>query len=287
VFELNHLADRLQVTWDGESLVEHRFGRDGARPYLHPLRLPGGPALTLDSPADHVHHQGVWLAWKSVNGVNFWEQPKPGADPEGFGRIVHRGTRDESVAAARAAFVAESDWIDWQGTVQLRDVRETIVHKPGDRCWRLDLHLTLTADARETALDLKRGESGQGGCFYSGLTIRFDNGMTPGRLLDAEGRTDTADIYGQRARWCGFSGTHPEDGEVYGITMVDHPGNPRFPTPWWVRNSENYAVMGPSLCYHEPLALAAGQAVAFRYRLVVHRGPVDPDVIEAAAPEDW
>ena len=197
---------------------------------------------------------------------------------------MHQQIRDESVTAAKASFVAENTWIDWEGTPHLRDVRETAVHKPQDKYWCMDLRLMLTAHARDVTLDLKRGEPGQGGCFYSGLTVRFDNGMTPGKLLDAHGRTEATDIYGQSAPWCGFSGIHPEDGKVYGITIIDHPDNPRYPTPWWVRNSKIYAVMGPSPCYYKSLGLASGNTVDFRYRIVVHRGAVDSGVIDKLTP---
>ena len=80
----------------------------------------------------------------------------------------------------------------------------------------------------DATLDLYRGEPGRGGLFYSGLTIRFDNALTPGKLLDAAGRTEPMDIFGKQSRWCGFAGTHAEDGAVYGGN--DH-RSPFQPTP--------------------------------------------------------
>ena len=43
----------------------------------------------------------------------------------------------------------------------------------------------------EVVLDLRRGDPGGMGRYYSGMAIRFDNIITPGKLLDADGRHRT------------------------------------------------------------------------------------------------
>ena len=173
-------------------------------------------------------------------------------------------------------------WIDWRDVTHLSEVRQTKVHAPQKNYLTIDVAIQFYPADRDVTLDLSRGEPGKGGLFYSGLTIRFDNAMTPGQLLDADGRTENMDIFGNRSQWCGFSGRHGQDGQVYGITIVDHPDNPYSPTPWWVRNAENYALIQPSLCYHEPLELAEDDTLKLRYRVILHKGRVDPDVIEQA-----
>ena len=87
---LESIDDGLGLTWKGQTLLNYHFQTGGQRTYWQPLRLPDSPSLTMNQPEDHVHHQGMWVAWKKVDGVNFWEQPKPGEDPTGFGRIVHQ-----------------------------------------------------------------------------------------------------------------------------------------------------------------------------------------------------
>ena len=148
----------------------------------------------------------------------------------------------------------------------------------------MDVGLRLSARARDVTLDLDRGKPGGGGFFYSGLCIRFDHSLTPGSLLDADGRTAPDAIYGSRSRWCGYACRHGEDGGVYGITVIDHPDNPRHPTTWWVRNRANYALLHPSVCYYEPLQIAEGQSLLLRYRVVLHKGFVSPDLIRDV---DW
>ena len=90
MFSLSQTQHSLTVTWNQQQVLGYHFPEDGNRPFCHPLNLPGAPPLTMNEPGDHVHHQGLWVAWKKVNEVNFWEQPGPGSDPTGFGKIVHQ-----------------------------------------------------------------------------------------------------------------------------------------------------------------------------------------------------
>ena len=90
MFTLSQTQNSLTIAWDGQQVLGYHFPEDGNRPFCHPLNLPGAPPLTMNEPGDHVHHQGLWVAWKKVNAVNFWEQPTPGSDPTGFGKIVHQ-----------------------------------------------------------------------------------------------------------------------------------------------------------------------------------------------------
>jgi hypothetical protein len=284
MFAIGSIEDGLRLTWSDQLLLEYHFQTGGSRTYWHPLRMPDSPVLTMDRPDDHIHHQGIWVAWKKVNGVNFWEQPKPGADPNGFGRIVHKKVLESSADSQAARFVTQNEWVDWRSVIHLNEVRRTVVYAPQDNHLIMDITLQFHPAGRDVTLDLNRGEPGRGGLFYSGLTIRFDNAMTPGRLLDADGRTETMDIFGSRSRWCGYAGRHQEDGQVYGMTVLDHPRNSRYPTAWWVRNSENYALIQPGLCYHEPFHLPAGDTLELEYRIVFHKGYVDTELIEGVEP---
>ncbi len=280
MFNLNSVTDGLSVKWDGQLILEYQFQTGGPRPYWHPLRLPDSPALTTNRPADHIHHQGMWIAWKKVNGVNFWEQPAPGRDTKGFGRIAHQRLVSQSVQATQVQFTVENAWIDGQDAQHLTETRETTVYAPQEDYLLMDIALRFVPSQREVTLDLNRGKPGGGGLFYSGLIIRFDNVLTPGQLLDANGRREPMEIFGKSSRWCGFAGQHEEDGQVYGITLIDHPENPRYPTPWWVRNGANYALLHPSPCYYEPFHITEGKSLSFRYRAVLHKGTVNPALIE-------
>ena len=189
MFALESINDGLGLTWDGQTLLNYHFQTGGQRTYWQPLRLPDSPPLTMNQPEDHVHHQGMWVAWKKVNGVNFWEQPKPDEAPTGFGRIVHQRNVEQLTDVNKAQFTVENAWVDWQDVTHLREIRRTIVFPPEPDHLAIDVRLQFQAPGRAVTLDLNRGEPGSGGLFYSGLTIRFDNALTPGQLLDGDGRT--------------------------------------------------------------------------------------------------
>jgi len=213
VFSLESIHDGLRLNWLGKTLLNYCFATGGQRPYWHPLQLPYAPSLTMNEPRDHVHHQGMWFAWKNVNGVNFWEQGKPEADPAGFGKIAHQCILEQSTDDAKAAFVTENAWIDWQGATHLTEIRRTTIFPPQADCLFIDLELQFKPHRQEVTLHLNRGTPGEGGCFYSGLIIRFYDAMRPGHL-DADGREETTDIFGKQSRWCGFGRTHAQDSQV-------------------------------------------------------------------------
>jgi hypothetical protein len=132
----------------------------------------------------------------------FWEQPKPGAEPAGFGRILPAGPMDYGCDRERATIASRHRWVDWTGRIHIDETRETVVHAPVPDGCTIDTTISLRPHEGPVRLDLKRGDPGKGGLYYSGLTVRFDNAMTPGRVLDSEGRTDASEIYGSSARWC-------------------------------------------------------------------------------------
>ena len=291
MFTLESIADGLSLKWDSQLILEYHFGTGGNRPFIHPLRLPDSPSLSIDRaplvPVDHLHHQGLWVAWRKLNGVDFWEPDALGIDPEGYGRVVHQEVTAKSAEAEQAHFTAQNAWVDWTGVHHLTETRGTTVHAPRDGFMVIDLRLDLHAEERDVTLDLHRGEPGEFGMFFSGLALRLHDAMTPGELLNADGLTETTDVYGSASRWCGFAGRHAEDGQVYGVTIIDHPENLRYPTRWWVRNGLEYGLLQPSPCWDEPIALAQGETLGLRYRVVLHKGPMRvarPRIVQAA---DW
>lgn len=287
MFSISETQDSLTVNWAGQEVLGYHFLEDGNRPYCHPLRLPGGPTLTMNEPGDHVHHQGMWVAWKKVNGVNFWEQPAPGEDATGFGKIVHQRIVERTAGTRLARIIAENAWLDWRGVTHLTERRQITLGEPTTPdTMKILVELEFRPNEREVVLDLRRGEPGADGRFYSGLAIRFDNVLTPGSLLDADGRTEPMDIFGKQSRWCSFTSRHPADGEIYGAAIVDNVKNPRYPTTWWVRNRENYCLIHPSLVYYEPLHLASDEMLKLRYFVVLYRGQPDVKLFGKLADSD-
>ena len=170
MFNLQKNPSSVQVDWNGDTLLTYQYGT-GSMPFWHPISMPGSPILTEDRPADHIHHHGLWLAWKSVNGVNFWEEPPSGAPEQGYGRIVSKDLDVLEVSSSSVEFVSTSSWLDWRDKEIISDLRRTLIHRPTDRGFVIDLSIELLPTEGDVILDLRRGEPGRGGFYYSGLVI--------------------------------------------------------------------------------------------------------------------
>ena len=73
--------DKNSVTLlnNGKIVWQHHFDKAEGKPYFHPLSTMDGSVLTGLRPEDHPWHRAVWLSWKYINGLNYWEEdPKTG-----------------------------------------------------------------------------------------------------------------------------------------------------------------------------------------------------------------
>ena len=75
------------------------------------------------------------------------------------------------------------------------------------------------------------------------------------------------------------------DGAAAGIAMVDHPANPRFPTPWYAITDakQPFWFLNASWLQLQPFDLAAAKNLLLRYRVLVHPGRWDAGRLEAEA----
>jgi hypothetical protein len=71
-------------------------------------------------------------------------------------------------------------------------------------------------------------------------------------------------------------------GEALGVAIFDHPANPRHPTYWHSRGYGLFAANPFGIRDFErdktksgDLALAAGEKLRFRYRVVIHPGDAE------------
>lgn len=100
----------------------------------------------------------------------------------------------------------------------------------------------------------------------------------PGMIENGYGGLQEAENWGKRAPWCDYSG--PVDDEIVGVTMMDHPTNPRYPTHWHVRG---YGLMGANPfglhdfykdtdTHRGDWTIPAYELRNFYYRVLIHRG---------------
>lgn len=272
-------AGLIDIKTDGQEFAVYNFDHAHGglyRPFFHPIFGPNGGPITQNGEfpgtlRGHYWHRGLFVAHQRVNALSFWEERT--AD---CGKMVHLGFDEVS----NKRFVERIAWQDLAGQDVLREVRTVSVPPPSAQGRMLDITIRLTAVAPEVVF---------GATPYNLLACRVINSIAPtalkdryskryGRLVDSlspagegglvtnsDGKADDA-CRGARARWCDISGPLG-DGNWGGVAIMDHPANPRHPTPF--HNWSNLTIMA-SLTYHEPLTLKRGERVAVAYRVLVH-----------------
>ena len=244
------------------------------KPYFHPLAIPGtDDVLTSFRPSDHNWHLGFWFSWKFINGVNFWE-PDTNAATRVVSQTVTPSADKSFRTEAVLAYLAKGKEV----AHEQRTVR--VLTLPNGN-YSIEWDSTFTAPDVEAVFSStpskkdKNGDWATGG--YAGLMWRFTDSPTNSyTFANAEGRADVKTC-GEPSERMEIVATAKVSGAKAKITFIDHPSNPRHPTPWFARHSttahrgRGYYLVGPSMIFHEPLTLAPGTSARFRYTVTVER----------------
>ena len=245
--------------------------------YFHPLRTTDGRLLTWDRPPDHIWHHGLWFSWKYINKINYWEVDAKTGRPAG--RTSWSNVRISFGKSLETRITMDLDYRPVGAATPVLTEKRTIeVSRPdADGVYAVDWTGAFTAVAAavldRTPLPGQPGGQISGG--YAGLSLRLGEGLSERQVMTSDGPVPawTDDRY--RGRHAGLDYSGLVDGEAAGIAIVDHPANPRSPTPWYVISSPGFSWFTPGpLCY-EPLSLRAGETFVLRYRVLVHSGRWD------------
>ncbi len=254
----------------------YRFNPAEARPYLWPVLGPDGVRMTRDFPMtdvpaekeakdqDHKHHRSLWTAYGEVNGTDDWSEEAR------HGWIRHTAFLARWEGPVSGGFTSASSWTSMSGEPLLEEKRTIRLYAAGATVRLLDYEVTLTPAAG----DIHYGDTKEGGI----LAIRVFHSMkgaAGGKMENSVGGVGEKQCWGKRAAWLDYSGRLGD--KIYGIGMLDHPGNLNHPCYWHARD---YGLVGTN-----PFARAAfeggqkrewiqkkGESLVFRYRLVLHRG---------------
>jgi len=234
--------------------VAERYRRTG---YLHPVHDPAGEPITMDFPADHRHHRGVWLSWPwmQVQGrdVQLWH---PSPLRQHFARWIAQDIRED-----RAILAAEIDWM-LDGERVGRECTTVTAYRAGERSRVLDLVYTFEAIGEPIRV---RGQEVHG---YGGVCVRTTQDLRGGRLHTSEGPLG-GDVHAQSFAWAALAS------DRRGMAVFAHPENPGAPQAWLLRNSYG-GILNPQWPGTEGTVLEPGDPVTLRYRLYVFLGEADP-----------
>jgi hypothetical protein len=269
-------ADRLRIEINGQLFTEYFF-KDVPRPYFYPLIGPGGAPMTRNWPMkttpdeehDHLHHRSLWFTHGEVNGHDFWSEAKS------FGKIVHQGFGQIKSGKDVGIIESTNHWIAADGTLVCTDERTMRFHGAGASDERsIDFEVTLYAPKSDVTFgDTKEGTM----AIRLAETMRLKGKVGHGHIVNSEGVRDDA-TWGKRAAWCDYYG--PVEDKTVGIAIFDHPGNPRHPTWWHVRDYGLFAANPFGRHDFEKLpdkeagnfVISAGKSATFRYRIYIHKG---------------
>ncbi len=316
---VNEATHRVDITIDGQPFTSYLWATNQRKPILYPLLAPDGTTLTRHVPplpgerTDHPHHAGLWFNYSNVNNIDYWNNSdaiKPEARAK-YGSIDHDRIVSAKSGATSGELVTESTWypasdVPSVGSNQQPPVlhqttryvfsKLTIDGKPAHA-----IDMTVTLKALETSVfhDDKDGMLGIRVAHFlesataKPETLRDANGIaTPvaaptsgatGVYRTSEGKVGD-DAWGTRGKWCELSGTTP-DGKTETIAVLDHTGNPNYPTYWHARDYGLFAVnplgahgfepKGPALNF----TLDQGKSATFHYRILLISGTVTPEAL--------
>ncbi len=229
-FSFSQSPGKVSITIDDHPLATYVYEDENIpRPYFAQVHAPGGTRVTRNhppaqgkEPTDHATmHPGLWMAFGDINGNDYWrnrakvrhesfiEQPRQHSDKAGF--------------AVRNLYLTTD-------VVEDSDKKNIVC---GEIC-RYTFHAlpegilliwdsTFSTDQKPCTFG-DQEEMGLGIRVAGPLMVQRG-----GTILDAEGRKDEREVWGESAPWCDYSGTI--DGRHVGITILCHPEN--FRRSWF------------------------------------------------------
>jgi hypothetical protein len=303
---------RVNITVDGQPFTSYQWPTSLKKPVLYPLVAPGGTVVTRDYPlavragerVDHPHHAGVWFDYGDVNGFDFWNN-SDAIEPENrskMGSIQQEKILSATSGRDKGELVVESVWTAGSGEKILDDTTRYVFSTRGD-ARVIDQITTLKAldhivfhDDKEGLLGIRvaswlESPTEKGGVFRdaNGKPTQVDDTGSAGAsgvYLTSEGnRGDQA--WGTRGRWCTLTGL--TENKTIAIAILDHPGNPGYPTYWHARGYGLFAANPLGRKIFDPsqaalnYTLDKGKTVTFRYRVLLYPHAVTPEEMNQQA----
>jgi hypothetical protein len=270
------------------------------KPVLYPVHAANGTIVTRGfplniqpgEPTDHPHHLGIWFNYENVNGLDFWNNSYAISKEK---KYLYGWIRTDKIlktsGGSKGIISYHANWTNQQRNVLLEE-RTDIEFSGTEHLRIIDRTTVLKADTTVNFTDAKDGMYGIR--LAHALQIpeikdqefKDDKGnvtivkgvkdtIANGNYLTSEGKTGD-DAWSTRGRWCKVYGKMGNDS--VSIAIIDHPGNPNYPTFWHARGYGLFAAnpLGEKIFTKgkssKNLQLQKGESVTFRYRIVIYSG---------------
>jgi hypothetical protein len=252
---------------DPPAELDERYRRGG---YIHPVYSPNGIQLTNHLNIDqHPHQLGIWSAWTRTEyqgrNPDFWNFHNDSGRVEGRDTLiaawkgpVHGGFRGMhyfwDLTSGVPDLVLNEEW-EARVYPAIHDEKYLV----------FDISITQSANTDST---LKLLEYHYGGLAFRGHAD-WDNPENV-NFLTSEGLN--RDGNATRARWTHIGGY--SNGNLAGITIMDHPENVRHPQPVRIHPEMAYFNYAPTQLGE--LSIEPGSPYKAVYRFITYDGSPDP-----------
>ncbi|HEX9995908.1 MAG TPA: PmoA family protein [Abditibacterium sp.] len=281
--QLIHALDsHLELEHEGVALFRYVYRPrtpqiESPRPYFHPLRTLKGNIVSGFRPHDHRWHHGLSMTSAFLNGQNFWGGPtfKDGK----YRQLENNGqqTKDwKSFAVRESGFSQEIAWLTAQGEWILGGSYQAQIQIEAD-FWQINIQIPLENTTDEPLHWGSPTTQGRENAGYGGLFWRGPRDFLGGQILMSDGREGAA-LMGEKSPWLAYIGKHDESDAQSTLVFVDNPKNPRYPTPWFVRNTE--PMVCPNFAFHEEYIQNPGEVLTLNYKILIADGAWSRERIE-------
>jgi hypothetical protein len=226
--------------------------------YISPLYGPSGEVLTDDFPKDHPHHRGVWWSWP----VTRWN-----SEVRDIWAVVGAWSRPVAIRRAEggpACAILEAEnvwkWGDKDPIVKEEVLIRAYKQETTGRFIDIDVRLTGLVDG------VAIGGRPHGG--YGGFAFR----AAPTNQQQIVRHVDPPEAKPRRS-WLDYSGLFSGAKEVVGVTILEHPTNPGYPSELQAYASINCVM--PAFPGEREVPIPKGQTLTLKHRLWIHPGRAD------------
>jgi hypothetical protein len=291
---------KIHITIGGKPFTDFVFTDTMEKPFLYPIHAPDGEVITRgfpwnpqpNDPTDHPHHIGLWFNYENVNGLDFWNNSYAIAPEK---KKMYGWIRTQKILETKSGkegkLIYTANWTNQAGAVLLQE-KTTYLFQVVNKSYVIDRTTVLTAVQDVAFPDVKDGMLGLRVAHELELPVtqtkeyKDDKGnitkvpavkdaSVTGNYITSEGKTGD-DAWGTRGNWCMLYGK--KGGDSISILMVDHPGNPGYPTYWHARNYGLFALnpLGQKVFSNGKevlnFKLPKEQSTTFKYRIVIASG---------------
>ncbi|OLY93501.1 Methane oxygenase PmoA [Cnuella takakiae] len=315
-FSFAEHKDKQQVDLllNGKMITAYCYYDSAKKGFLWPINTVDGITVTRGYPfapragerTDHPHHQGLWMNYEAVNGLDFWNHSTAIAfdKRDKYGTILNHKIVDKKTGPEGATLVTTADWVRPDGHVLLNESTTHRFTTKGNQLF-IDRITTLKANDLDVVFkDVKDGfialrvarelelPSQQADVFVDANGIKtavpkINNEGVTGNYLTSEGVSGDAS-WSTRGRWTALHGK--KDGKDIVIAIFDHPSNVGYPAYRHARGYGLFAInpLGQKVFSNGKeelnLTLKPGQSTTFHYRVLVSSGePVNAAALNGIA----